>query len=106
MNYCFSKVRSVYKSPLILFRKDSSQPILHQSRTFFLPEQIPRRMIDMIVSEGRHGEVAVIVPVLPANIHFAFALSCFLEVLGQELALFVEIVGCTLFPIDQHHFRH
>ena len=90
------QVCSAYKSPLILFRKDSSQLMLPQSRTF-LPEQISRGMIDMIVSEGRHGEVAVIVPVLPTNIHFAFALSCFLEVLGQELALFVEIVRCTLF---------
>ena len=53
-------------------------------------------MVYMIVGEGRHGEVAVIVTVLPTDVHFAFALSRFLEIFGQELALFVEVVRCAL----------
>lgn len=50
----------------------------------------------MIVRKGSHGEVTVIVPVLPSDVHFALALCRFLKVLGQQLPLLVEIVCCAL----------
>ena len=57
-------------------------------------------MIDMIVGESGHGEITVIVTLLPADIHFAlFSLGGFGEVFGEELALVVEVVGCALFIV-------
>ena len=54
-------------------------------------------MPDMIVRKRRHGEITVIVPVLPPHVHFALALGRFDKVLGEQLALFVEVVVCALF---------
>ena len=51
----------------------------------------------MIIRKRRHREIAVIIPILPSHIHFALPLGRFDKVLGQELALFVEIVARTLF---------
>ena len=53
-------------------------------------------MPDMIVRKRRHGEITVIVPVLPSHVHFALALGRFEEVLREQLALFVEVVVCAL----------
>jgi hypothetical protein len=55
-------------------------------------------MLDMIIRECRHGIVAVIVIWLIANIHTSDTrfLGRFLEVLGQELTLLVEIVAGAL----------
>lgn len=62
-----------------------------------LPEQVPRSMVHVIVGKSRHGEVAVIVPVLPPDVHSALALCRFLEVLRQQLPLLVEIICRALF---------
>lgn len=50
----------------------------------------------MVVRKGSHGEITMIVSVLPPHIHFSFALGRFYKVLGEQLALFVEIVACAL----------
>ncbi len=64
-----------------------------------LPEQVPRSMVHVVVGKSRHGEVAVIVTVLPSDIHPALALGRFLEILRQQLPLLVEIIGRAL-PVD------
>ena len=64
--------------------------------TQILPQQMAGSMIDMIVGETGHGEVGMIVAVLPPHVHFSLALRRFLKVLGEELALLVEIVRCAL----------
>ena len=56
-------------------------------------------MIDVVVGEGGHGEIAVIVSFLPPNIHFPLPLCRFGEILRQQLALRVEIVCCALYLI-------
>lgn len=47
-----------------------------------LPEQIPRRVVHMIVGKSCHGEVTVVVPILPSKIDFPFSLCRFLEFFG------------------------
>ena len=54
-------------------------------------------MPDVIVRKGGHGEVAVIVPVLPPHVDFALALGRLDKVLGKQLALFVKVVARALF---------
>ncbi len=71
-----------------------------------LPEQIFRSMIHMVVGEGRHGEVAMIVPVLPADIYSPLAPCRFFEILGQELSLLVEVVGYSLCIDPRQHHTH
>src|ERR1700716_1951804 len=63
-----------------------------------LCKQILGGMFDMIIRKCRHGIVTVIVIRLVANRHARDAglLGRFLEVLGQKLALLVEIVGSAL----------
>lgn len=53
-------------------------------------------MIYMIVGKGGHGEITMVVTLLPPDIHFPLPPRRFLEVLRQELTLLVEIVGCAL----------
>ena len=53
-------------------------------------------MPDVIVRKRRHCEITVIVPVLPPHVHFALARGRFDKVLGEQLALFVEVVVCAL----------
>lgn len=95
---CLSS-ETFYNRPCFLFHIILSNRLYcyplntHQST---LPEQIPRGVIHMIVGESRHGEITMVVPVLPSDIHFPLALCGFLELFGQELALLVEIVGCAL----------
>lgn len=50
--------------------------------TNYSPEQVSRSMVDMIVGETRHGEIAVVVTLLPPHFHLALALRCFLQLLG------------------------
>lgn len=54
-------------------------------------------MRDVVVRKGGHGEVAVVVAVLPPHLHVAFVLGCCDKVLGEQLALVVEVVVCALF---------
>ena len=61
-----------------------------------LRQKIPRRMPNMIIRERSHGEITMIVPILPSHIHFPFALRRSDEVLRQQLALFVESVARAL----------
>ena len=49
-------------------------------------------MPHVIVRKRRHREITVIVPVLPPHVHFALARGRFDKVLGEQLALFVEVV--------------
>ena len=53
-------------------------------------------MPHMIIRKTRHREIAVIVPILHSQVHLPLPLGSFHEVLRQELALLVEVVGCTL----------
>lgn len=67
-------------------------------RIHALCKQILGGMFDMIIRKCRHGIVTVIVIRLVANrqARNARLLGRFLEVLGQKLALLVEIVGSAL----------
>ena len=53
-------------------------------------------MPHMIIGKTRHREIAVIITILPPQIHLALPLRCFHKILRQELTLFVEIVRCAL----------
>ena len=56
-------------------------------------------MIHMVISEARHGEVAVVIirlePDVDARVDASF-LSCVGEIFRQELSLLVEIVSSPL----------
>ena len=53
-------------------------------------------MFNMIISKRSHCEVTVIISRLPSQCDIALAFSRFDEILGQELALLVEIVFSAL----------
>lgn len=53
-------------------------------------------MPNMIIRKGSHGEITMIIPILPSHIHFPLALRRSDEILRQQLALFVEIVARAL----------
>lgn len=63
-----------------------------------LGKQILGRMLDMVIRERRHSVVAVIVVRLVADLDALDAglLGGLFEVLGQELALLVEVVAGSL----------
>ena len=56
-------------------------------------------MIHMVISEARHGEVAVVIvglePNVDARIDASF-LSCVSEIFRQELSLLVKVVSSPL----------
>lgn len=56
------------------------------------------RMVDMIVCKTGHEIITMIIPFLHPHIHLAFAVCGLCEILGQELLLTIEFVGCTLSP--------
>lgn len=59
------------------------------------------RMVDMIVCKTGHEIITMIIPFLHPHIHLAFAVGGLCEILGQELLLSIEFVGCTLSPTPQ-----
>ena len=61
-------------------------------------------MPHVVVRKRRHREITVIVPVLPPHVHFAFARGRFDKVLGEQLALFVEVVVCALVCASEGNF--
>lgn len=85
--------------PLLYIQSLSSRPPIQLTQPD-LRQKIPRRMPHMIVRKRRHCEITVIITVLPSHIHFPFALGRFDEILGQQLALFVEIVARA--DVDEH----
>ena len=60
-------------------------------------------MPNVIISEACHREIRMVIALLKSDPHTAIALfGCrFLEILGQELALVVEIVGCALWCVSE-----
>ena len=86
---------------LLYIQKNLSTTVLHSSIFPRFPspdlrQEIPGRVPDVVVGKRGHGEVTVIVPILPPHIHFAFALGRSDEILGQQLVLFVKVVACAL----------
>ena len=73
-------------------RKESSAPT-------HLRQQVPGRVAHVIIGKSRHGEITVVVAVLPPHVHFAFACGRFDQVFGEQLALMVEVVACALFCV-------
>ena len=66
---------------------------------YILTKQKLRRMIHVVVRERRDREVAVVVPFLVADQERLVVAGFFGrggEVLREELALLVEVVGCAL----------
>ena len=53
-------------------------------------------MPHMIIRETGHGEITMIIPILPPHIDFPLPLGRLDKVLGQELALLVEVVRRAL----------
>ena len=60
-------------------------------------------MPNVIISEACHCEIRMVIALLKSDPHTAIALfGCrFLEILGQELALVVEVVGCALWCVSE-----
>lgn len=83
--------------PPLYIQNLSPRPPSHIPRAPNLRQKIPRRVPNVIVRKRRHCEITMIVPVLPPHIHLALPPGRFDKVLGQELALFVEIVARALF---------
>lgn len=59
-------------------------------------------MIDMIVRERSHREIAMIISVLKPQMHLPLPLGRLDKVLRQQLPLLVEIVGGALYDRQAH----
>jgi hypothetical protein len=65
-------------------------------------------MLDMVIRKARHRVVAMVVVRLVAHPHALHARvpGRRLEVLGEELALFVEVVAGALYTVSHHTSPH
>jgi hypothetical protein len=63
-----------------------------------LCNEIFRRMVDMVFGERGDHVIAVVVIRLVADLYSfnTSLLGCLLQVLGKQLSLFVEGIGCSL----------